>query len=329
MEGIASLRDGTQGVRYPPGAQQSILQDFQRNPRSQVDHYPRLITTGRDMHNLNAGPIQTGAAAMNNPAYFSNNELFPDAPLPFFRQRNGGQFNTDWHLPSGLFRQNRHETFSEELHGPPSCRYNPEVYGNANIDGRIRNYTSLADKNRIGHGAYNDYIPLDDEYPGAEAIKFRRGGAGPFPGGPNPCSVKEGFGNGMQKTERRRVNYDLARIPYSEELLRGLVLLNPPIENVFPNRHGGAGAPYLAMGSLYNPQLHMPSTYGGPGQKHYWRNEGVDEVNAHFPIYRPKFIGKQMIYPEFGESNSVMRPQARAFTENGVRTPAGLYGIHN
>ena len=328
MEGISSLLPGTQGYQYTPPVQDQILQDFQRNPRSQVDYYPRLITTGRDMHNLNVGPIKTGAEAMNNPLYFANNELFPDAPLPFFRQRNGGQFNTDWHLPSGLFRQNRHETFHEELHGPPSCRYNPEVYGNADIAGRIRNYTSIGDKNRLMKGAYNNYMPLDDEYPGAEAIAQGGGGMG-IPGGPNPCSVKEGFGDGMRKTERRRVNYDLARIPYSEELLRGLVLLNPPIENVFPNRAGGTGAPYLGMGSLYNPELAMPATHAGTGQKHYWRNEGVDEVNAHFPVYRPKWIGYQQIYPEFGHSTSTLRPQARTFTENGIRTPAGLYGIRN
>lgn len=325
MDGFSSLGTGTFGDVYSQQTQNRILSGFQRDPMSQVDHYPRLITTGRDMHNLNTGPISMGAAAMNDPHYFDHNELAPDTPLPFFTDRNSAQFNTNLHLQSGLFRPNRHETFHEELHGTPSCRYNPEVHGNGNISGRIRNYTSMADKNRSMKGAYNNYIPLDDEYAGAQAF-VSSNKAGPFPGGPSPCSVKEGYGNGMQKTERRRVNYDLARIPYSDELLRNLVALNPPMENVFPNRGGGTSAPYAYAGTLYNPQNYMPATHAGTGQKHYWRNEGVAEVNPRFPVYRPKWIGYQQIRPEFGGSESTMRPQSRALTENGIRTVAGLYG---
>jgi len=319
MQSVRSLTDGFMGSSYGTDFIRDTISGFQRDPRSQVDFYPPLLTTGRDEFNINKNPnITMGQNAMNDPNYFKQNELYPEGPLPFFRDRNGAQLNTDWHLPSGLFRQNRHETFTEELFGPPSCRYNPEVYGNGAFHGRTRNYVTMADKLRGANGAYNNYVPLDDEYPGAIAN-----------GGPAACSVDKGFSNGMQQTERRRVNYDLARVPYSEEMLRNLVPLNAPIENVFANRLGGTSSSYLGLGSMYNPELHMPYTHGGTGKKHYWKNEGVHEVNPRFVSHRPKWVGYQQVRAEFGNPESVMRPQARSFIDNGIRSAEGLYGTHN
>lgn len=289
-----------------------IVGDFTQGSKSEQLYTPPLRTVNRDMHysieDVMQNGVSMGAAAMNDPNYYQYNEFMMEGPLPHFKSRSA-QLNTDLHLPPHLFRPNRRETYHEELYGPPSGRYNPEIYGNANISGRIRNYTSLADKNRLMKGAYNFYTPVDTVCEES--------------GGNTGCgSVFDGFSNGMQKTERRRVNYGLERVPHSEEMLRNLVPLTSPMENVFSNRLGGTSTSYLGLGTMYNnPNLSDPYTHAGPGEKHYWRNEGVSEVNPQFEQYRQPFIGYQQIYPEFGNFNPTMRFQQRELTENGIRMP--------
>lgn len=298
------------GYRYEH--RDNILGGFQQDPYSEQLHVPLLRPSSRDMHyntsDFERNGISMGGDAMNDPDYYKYNELMPEGPLPHFKTRSS-QLNTDWHLPSGLFRPNRRETYHEEIHGPPSCRYNPEIYGNANISGRIRNHTSLADKGRTMKGAYNFYSPIDSVCP-SNTINGVEGGYG---------TVFDGFSDGMQKTERRRINYGLERVPHSEEMLRNLVMLNAPMENTFPNRQGGSSTSYLSLGSLYNPELPSPYTHAGTGEGHYYANAGVSEVNPHFESYRPKWIGYQFIPRESGKSDSIMRFQQRELTENGIR----------
>lgn len=306
------------GYRYTNS--ESVLSGFQQHPNAETLHNPVIYPSGRDLHynidELLQNGITMGKAAMNDPDYYKYNALAPEGPLAHFKGRSA-QINTDLHLPPHLFKPNRRETYHEELYGAPSARFNPEIYGNGNISGRIRNYTSLADKNRLMKGAMNYYLPTDAVCGESGANFFGSSGYGnlPFSG-----SVFDGWSTGMQKTERRRVNYGLTQVPHSEEMLRNLVPLTSPQENVFSNRWGGSSTSYLSLGSLYNPKLNEPYTHAGVGQSHYWKNAGVSENNHWFEKYRPRWIGKQEIRPEMGKSDSIMRFQNRELIDSGIRS---------
>ncbi len=304
------------GFKYTNSNQ--VLKGFQQNQNAENMYGVPLQPSGRDLHyNINdlvQNGISMGQSAIDDPNYFKYNEFMSEGPLPNFKGRSN-QINTDLHLPAHLFKPNRRETYHEELYGPVNCRYNPEIYGNGNISGRIRNYTSLADKNRSMAGAMNYYLPTDSICGSSGFNFFGQGNdSSPFTG-----SVFDGFSDGLQKTERRRVNYGLTQVPHSEEMLRNLVPLTSPQENVFANRQGGSSTSYLFLGTLYNPKLNEPYTHASPGLSHYWKNAGVSEVNPRFISYRPEWIGYQQINPEMGKSESIMRFQNREFTENGIR----------
>jgi len=306
------------GYRYTNS--ESVLSRFQQHPNAETLHNPVIYPSGRDLHysteELLQNGITMGKAAMNDPDYYKYNALAPEGPLAHFKGRSA-QINTDLHLPPHLFKPNRRETYHEELYGAPSERYNPEIYGNGNISGRIRNYTSLADKNRLMKGAMNYYLPTDAVCGESGANFFGSNGYNnlPFTG-----SVFDGWSTGMQKTERRRVNYGLTQVPHSEEMLRNLVPLTSPQENLLSQRSGASSAPYLFMGTLYNPKLSEPHSHAGVGQSHYWKNAGVSEINAHFEAYRPEWIGFQFVPRENGKSDSIMRFQNREFTDSGIRS---------
>jgi hypothetical protein len=247
---------------------------------------------------------------------WATNPFMEQGPQPLWRDRNSAQFNTDLHLPPNLFKPNRAAVFQEDLTGPP-LPVQPEPYHNKNFMGTLRNYTSLADKVRGAHGAYNGYLPPMEK-------------SGEFP------SVWEGFDSGYQKTERRRRNYYLTQVPYQGELKRNTVPLTPQLCNVWPNRDRFTSNTWAFPESLYNPAYvesgnagacvvdinghnYEAYTHGGVGEERYWKNEGVGEEYERYDVYRPEWIGYQWIPNEGGHVTSVMKPNNKMLMEEGIR----------
>lgn len=300
------------GYQYKP-SELAVLSQFAGDQPG----YAPMETYFRDNRYSPLAPVLQGPADIHTPADYQYNEMQPEGPAPFFRDRNSSQFNTDWHLPPHLFKFEKRAVTTEELFGPPVPTRVDPTNGNFNFYGTLRNYTSLADKARSQHGAYNGYAPpIGDPATGI-----------PSETGPYCPTVWDGYSNGLEKTERRRPNYWLYNVPtYLGEQLRGLVSLTPPMANAFPNRSGGSSAPFMGWGTPLKPYgpldgLGLPPTHASVGERPYRRNEGVGEIAASFPQYRPEWVGYQRAPVPTAE---VMRPQNRLYADLGERWVGGV-----